>query len=164
MAAPPNLQRLVAVRPASSLDWSVVERLGAHLDIVNDADSIAGILINLYEFQVPIFVVTHEPPSATPRQHEHLTFTFVTDGVKSAIAQASAAAGDKAVTVVGGPNVIQQLLRAGVVDELRLDVVPVMLGGGLRLFEQPDSGVIELEKISVQEIGPRTSLRFRIQR
>ena len=87
-----------------------------------------------YEFQVPIFVLTHRPPSVMPKQDEHLTFTFVTDGVESAIAQATAAARDKAVQVVGGISVIQQVLRAGLADELHLDVMPVLLGTGRRLF------------------------------
>jgi dihydrofolate reductase len=55
-----------------------------------------------HEFQVPIFVLTHHPPSVAPKQDEHLTFTFVTDGVESSVAQAKAAARDKAVQVVGG--------------------------------------------------------------
>src|SRR5918998_1224286 len=65
-----------------------------------------------YEFQVPIFVVTHRPPERPPKQDERLTFTFVTDGVESAVRQARDAAGDRSVMVVGGASVIQQLLRA----------------------------------------------------
>jgi dihydrofolate reductase len=107
-------------------------------------------------------VLTHEPPRLAPKQDEHLTFTFVTDGIESAVAQATAAAGAKAVTVVGGVSVIQQLLRAGLVNELSVDVMPVLLGTGLRLF---DAGLehVELEKIDVREIGDRTSLRFRVR-
>ena len=63
-------------------------------------------------------VLTHHPPSVAPKQDEHLTFTFVTDGVESAVAQAKAAARDKAVQVVGGVSIAQQLLDAGLVDEL----------------------------------------------
>lgn len=115
-----------------------------------------------YEYQVPIFVVTHEPPRVAPKQDEHLTFTFVTDGVESATRQAKAAAGHKAVQVVGGISVIQLLLQAGLVDELRIDLMPVLLGGGRRLF--PDGGLdsLQLEKVGVREIGARTSLRFRV--
>jgi dihydrofolate reductase len=115
-----------------------------------------------YEFQVPIFVLTHEPPPVAPKQDEHLTFTFVTDGVESAVAQAEAAAGAKAVTVVGGPDVIRQLLRAGLVDELHVDVMPVLLGSGLRLLDDAALEGVRLEKTGVQEIGARTSLRFRV--
>jgi dihydrofolate reductase len=118
--------------------------------------------VGQYEFQVPIFVLTHEPPRVAPKQDEHLTFTFVTDGVESAVSQAKAAAGEKAVTVVGGPSVVGQLLRAGLVDELRVDVMPVLFGSGLRLFDDAALEGVRLEKTGVQEIGARTSLRFRV--
>jgi dihydrofolate reductase len=120
--------------------------------------------VGQYEFQVPIFVLTHAPPPVAPKRDERLTFAFVTDGVESAVAQAKAAAGDRAVTVVGGPSVVRQLLQAGLVDELHVDVMPVLLGGGLRLFEGPGLERVRLEKIGVDEIGARTSLRFRVGR
>jgi dihydrofolate reductase len=126
---------------------------------MGDPDSYVG----NYEFQVPIFVLTHEPPRVMPKQDEHLTFTFVTDGIESAVAKAIAAAGEKAVQVVGGVDVTQQLLRAGLVDELRIDVMPVLLGAGLRFFDDGLEGV-ELEKIGVQEVGARTSLTFRVKK
>jgi dihydrofolate reductase len=126
---------------------------------MGDPDSFVG----NYEFQVPIFVMTHNPPSVAPRQDEHLTFTFVSDGVESAVAQATAAAGEKAVQVVGGVDVTRQVLEAGLADELRVDVMPVLLGAGLRLFADGLKHV-ELEKLGVQEAGPRTSLSFRIRR
>jgi dihydrofolate reductase len=126
---------------------------------MGDPDSYVGD----YEFQVPIFVVTHEPPRVAPKQDDRLTFTFVTDGVEFAVAQAKEAAGDKAVQVVGGPSVIRQLLQAGLVDELWVDVMPVLLGSGLRLLD--DSGLehVQLEKIAVHEVGARTSFRFRVR-
>ena len=117
-----------------------------------------------YEFQVPIFVLTHEPPLVQPKQDQHLTFTFVTDGVESAIAQATAAAGHKAVQVVGGVSVTQQLLRAGLVDELRVDVMPVLFGAGLRFFENGNLRRVQLEKIGVQQVGARSSLSFRVEK
>jgi dihydrofolate reductase len=117
-----------------------------------------------YEFQVPIFVLTHHPPSIAPKQDEHLTFTFVTDGVESAVAQAKAAARDKAVQVVGGVSIAQQLLGAGLVDELHVDIMPVFLGSGLRSFDGSGLEGVRLEKINVQEVGARTSLRFRMKR
>ena len=117
-----------------------------------------------YEFQVPIFVLTHRPPCVGPKQDERLTFTFVTGGVEAAVRQATAAAGDRAVTVVGGVSVIRQLLEAGFVDELRIDVMPVLLGGGMRLFPEADLGGIELETIGAQTVGARSSLRFRVRR
>lgn len=117
-----------------------------------------------YEFQVPIFVVTHKPPRVAPKQDEHLTFTFVTDGVESAIAQARAAAGGKAVHVVGGVSVAQQLLHAGLVDELHIDVMPVLLGAGRRFFENIDPERVQIEKVGVQEVGARMALRFRFNK
>ncbi len=116
-----------------------------------------------YEFQVPIFVLTHHPPSIAPKQDEHLTFTFVTDGVESAIAQAKAASRDKAVQVVGGVSIAQQLLHTGLVDELHIDIMPVFLGIGLRSFATSSLERVRLEKINVQEVGAGTSLRFRVK-
>jgi dihydrofolate reductase len=117
-----------------------------------------------YEFQVPIFVLTHHPPRVSPKQNEHLTFTFVTDGIESAVAQATAVAGHKAVLVVGGAKVAQQLLDAGLVDELHLDIMPVFLGTGRRFFESRDLERVQLQKIDLQEVGARTSLRFRVKK
>jgi dihydrofolate reductase len=124
-----------------------------------DPDSYVGD----YEFQVPIFVLTHHPPGVRPKQDEHLTFTFVADGLESAVAQAKAAARDKAVQVVGGVSLAQQLLDAGLVDELHVDIMPVFLGIGLRSFESPSLERVRLEKINLQEVGARTSLRFRVK-
>jgi dihydrofolate reductase len=117
-----------------------------------------------YEFQVPIFVLTHHPPRIPPKQDDRLTFTFVDDGVASAVDQAKVAAGDKAVQVVGGVNAIQQLLHAGLVDELHIDVMPLFLGDGLRLFEHAAFDRIDLETIGVESVGQRAGLRFRIVR
>jgi dihydrofolate reductase len=66
------------------------------------------------------------------------------------------------VQVVGGARLIQQLLGAGLVDELRVDIMPVLLGGGLRLLENLDPERLRLEKLEVREVGARTSLGFRI--
>jgi len=115
-----------------------------------------------YEFQMPIFVLTHQPPRVAPKQDEHLTFTFVTDGIESAIAKARAAAGDKAVQVVGGVSVAQQVLHAGLADEVHLDVMPVLLGAGRRFFDNSDHERVHIEKLDVQEVGARTTLRFRV--
>jgi len=104
----------------------------------------------------------HTPPAVAPRRNERLFFTFVTDGLESAVAQAAEAAGERAVTVVGGVDVHRQLLAAGRVDELRVDVMPVLLGAGLRLFDCMPS--VALEKLGVDDVGARTGLRFRVLR
>lgn len=153
---------LAALRGTAYMN-AIIEETGAVLMgrrtfEMGDPDSYVG----NYEFQVPIFVLTHEPPRVHPKQDEHLTFTFVTAGIESAVAQAKAAAGDKAVQVVGGASVAQQLLRAGLVDELNVDVMPVLFGGGQRFFEDPGLERVRLEKIAVQEVGARTSLSFRV--
>jgi dihydrofolate reductase len=118
-----------------------------------------------YEFQVPIFVLTHTPPADYPKGNGKLSFTFVTDGIESAVAQARAAAGDKDVQVIGGADTIQQCLNAGLCDELQIDLMPVLLGGGLRLFENIDTDKIKLERIKVEETTPvRTSITFRVMK
>jgi dihydrofolate reductase len=85
-------------------------------------------------FRNPVFVVTHHP-----RERLELkggtSFTFVTDGVESAVSQAHAAAEEKDVLVAGGAEVIQQAFAAGLVDEIQLHIAPILLGGGRRLFE-----------------------------
>jgi dihydrofolate reductase len=127
---------------------------------MGDPDSYVG----SYEFQVPIFVLTHHPPRTAPKQDERLTFTFVSGDVAAAVAQAKSAAGEKAVQVVGGANVIRQMLRAGLVDELHIDIMPVLLGAGLRLFDPTDDAPTRLERTTMDAIGQRTSLRFRVIR
>ena len=112
-----------------------------------------------YEYQVPIVVLTHRPPAVEPKRNDQLFVSFV-DGIQAAVARAVELAGDRAVTVVGGVDVNRQLLAAGLVDELRVDVMPVLFGGGRRLFEE--TGRLTLEKLGVDEEGPRTSLRFRV--
>lgn len=129
-------------------------------DMAEDPDLYA----DNYEFQVPIFVVTHHPPATMPKQNNRLTFTFVADGIESAVARAKVAAGDKAVTVVGGASLTQEILLAGLADELHIDIMPVFLGAGLRLFDAAALEEIRLEKISVQEVGARTAMRFRVTR
>jgi dihydrofolate reductase len=114
-----------------------------------------------YEFQVPIFVVTHTPPEVPPAQDENLTFTFVTDGIASAVAKAKAAAGDRAVKVIGA-STVRQALRAGLADELHVDIVPVLLGAGLPLFGDPGLDGVALRRIGVREAGPVTELRFAV--
>jgi dihydrofolate reductase len=99
--------------------------------MANDPDVYAG----NYEFQVAIFVLTHTVPPRHPKETDQLSFTFVTGGIERAVQQAKAAAGRKDVTVIGGAKTVQQCLNAGIVDELHLDMMPVLLGSGLRLFE-----------------------------
>jgi dihydrofolate reductase len=113
-----------------------------------------------YELQVPIFVLAHTPPEKYPKGNGKLSFTFVTDGIESAVSQAKNAAGGKDVQVIGA-NTIQQCLNAGLCDELQVDIMPILLGKGLRLLENIDTDKIKLERIKVEETTPaRTSITF----
>ena len=127
--------------------------------MAEDPDSIA----ENYEYQVPIFVLTHRPPKRHPKENDNLTFTFVTDGIESAVGQAKAIAGDKDVTVIGAASIVRQCLNKGLADELHVDIMPLLLGSGLRPFEGIDAESIQLERIKVTELpAGRTHLRFRI--
>ena len=180
----------VVIGMTMSVDGFVNDRSGsvgalyADLDILRDTESLRESIQNTgavvmgrnafmmaedpdsyadnYEFQVPIFVLTHHAPKKKPKETSQLTFTFVTDGLESAIRQAKAAAGDKDVTIIGGASTVQQCLQAGLVDELHVDIMPVLLCSGLRLFENIIAEHIQLERIKVVELpAGRTHLRFR---
>lgn len=118
-----------------------------------------------YEFQVPIFVITHRPPERVAKgANGHLSFAFVTEGIEHAVARAKAAADGRAVTIVGGPETIRQCLLAGLVDELEIDVRPVFLGDGLRLFDGMGDAPVGLEPIDVGASSGVVHLRFRVVR
>ncbi len=115
-----------------------------------------------YEFQTPIFVLTHTPPEKYPPGNGKLSFVFVTDGIESAITQAKKAADGKDIQVIGA-STIQQCLNAGLCDELGIDVMPVLLGKGIKLFENIDTDKIKMERVSVETTTPaRTSMIFRL--
>ena len=116
-----------------------------------------------YEFQLPLFIVTHTQPEKFPKGNDKLTVNFVTDGIESAITQAKQAAGDKMVQIIGGAETIQESLNSGLCDELQIDVMPVLLGKGLRLFENIDTDIVQLERVSVEETtSMRTSIMFKV--
>ena len=106
---------------------------------------------------VPCFVVTHRPlENADP------VFTVVTDGIESALAQAQEVAADKRIGLMGA-NIDQQFLAAGLVDEIRIHLVDVLLGGGRRLFDQLPQR-LELERTGLSETGGVTHLEYRVLR
>jgi dihydrofolate reductase len=111
-------------------------------------------------YQVPTFILTHHVPEKVTKGAE--TFVFVTDGVESALEQAKAAAGDKYVVVGGGAQIAQQYLNAGLVDEIQIHLIPILLGQGIRLFDQIGTEHIELKKTRVIEGSGVTDLRFRV--
>ena len=110
-------------------------------------------------FQMPVFVLTHH--EREPLTLSDTTFTFVTDGIESALEQAKAAAGDKDVTIGGGADAINQYLAAGLVDEIELHVVPLLLGGGARLFDGVPPG-LTLERVRTVEAPGVTHLKYRV--
>jgi dihydrofolate reductase len=112
-------------------------------------------------FKVPVFVLTHH--AREPVQKEGGTsFTFVTDGIEAAVAQARAAAGEKDVAVAGGATVAQQCLAAGLLDEIQIHLAPVLLGGGARLFDELGPEPAELELTRVIDSPGVTHLRYRV--
>ncbi|MFF4916318.1 dihydrofolate reductase family protein [Streptomyces tendae] len=111
-------------------------------------------------FRTPVFVLSHRPRPTLVKEGG-TTFTFVTDGIHSALEQARAAAGDRNVDIGGGADTVRQYLAAGLVDELQLHVVPTLLGGGLRLFEGPGARRRDLEQVRVVETPLATHLKYR---
>lgn len=111
-------------------------------------------------FHVPVFVLTHHPRDPVVKQGG-TTFTFVTDGIESALEQARDAAGDRDISLGGGASVAQQYLQAGLLDELRLHVAPVFLGGGARLFDAIPPGTLEL--VDVFDSVGVTHLEYRVK-
>jgi dihydrofolate reductase len=111
-------------------------------------------------FRVPVFVVTHHAREPVTKQGG-TTFAFVTDGIEAAVEQARAAAGDKNVAVGGGASVAQQVLSAGLLDEMEIHLVPVLLGDGTRLLEHLETDV-RLEPTRVIDSPGVTHLRFKV--
>jgi dihydrofolate reductase len=110
-------------------------------------------------YPAPSFVLTHTPRE--PLAQKSATFTFVTDGIESALRQAKAAAGEKGVILMG-TETTRQFLMAGLVDEIRINLVPVLLQSGLRLFEDIGTERIELEQEHVLESTKVTHFKYRI--
>jgi len=120
---------------------------------------VAGAWGGKHPMNVPVVVVTHTVPQEWAK--EGSPFTFVTDGVESAIEKARKIAGDKNIGV-GGADIMRQCLKLGLLDEIHVDLVPVLLGRGVRLFEQLGIEPVELEKTGVSESPGVTHLSFRV--
>lgn len=147
-----------------------VSRASAEL-LRRDWDQIGAIITGRRDFDVsnawggssplgvPIFIVTHTIPQEWNK--EGTLFTFVTDGVESAIEKAKQVAGEKNISI-SGSKIVQQCLKAGLLDEIQLHLVPILLGTGIRLFDDLDANPIELEGTDVIEGTGVTHLRFRV--
>jgi dihydrofolate reductase len=99
-------------------------------------------------FGMPVFIVTHRPRE-TQRKEGGTSYEFVTDGVVAALDRARVAAGDKDVGIQGGANVIRQCLAVGLVDDFQVHLVPALLGGGTRLFEDAAAIALDLQRLRV---------------
>jgi dihydrofolate reductase len=160
----PDGKMTVRLSPASSMVMrDIWQRVGAIVTGRRMFDIAHG-WGGIHPLNVPVFVVSHSIPEGWPRDDAPFTFvTGVADGVERAIEQAKKVAGEK-IVVVAGANVAQQALKAGLVDEFELDLVPVLLGRGIRAFEYLGVEPIKLER-TVAVLAPDvTHLRFRVKR
>jgi dihydrofolate reductase len=114
-------------------------------------------------YHYAVFVVTHHPRDPVEMEGA-TTFHFVTDGIESALEQARRAAGDKDVFLLGGGQIIRQYLAAGLLDELELHVVPVLLGGGSRIFDNLGEAGVQLEQVRAVEAPGVAHLKYRVLR
>jgi dihydrofolate reductase len=112
-------------------------------------------------FGVPVFVLTHHEREPL-RMEGGTTFYFVTEGIETAHERAAAAAGEKNVAIGGGASVARQYLKAGLLDELLIHVAPVLIGDGVRLFDDAGPDQVELERIQVIDSLTVTHLRYRV--
>jgi dihydrofolate reductase len=112
-------------------------------------------------FRVPVFVVTHHARETVTKQGG-TSFTFVTEGFERAYELARDAADGKDVSLAGGADMVQQALRAGLLDELNVHVAPILLGGGVRLFDNVAGTDVELEIVRVIDSRSVTHLKYRI--
>jgi dihydrofolate reductase len=108
----------------------------------------------------PVFVVTHEAPAEPP---ENGVYTFVTDGIESALEQAKAAADGKIISM-GGASIGRQFIQAGLVDEFQIHLVPVLFGAGISMFAGLEDSHIELEPIEVIHTATAIHMRFKVIR
>jgi dihydrofolate reductase len=155
----PGMDRPFKTSPASATHYREIwETTGAEVTGRRDFD-VSKAWGGKHPMGVPVFIVTHSPPQEWI--YEGSPFTFVTDGVESAVAQARNAAGDKNV-IMNGSKVAQQGLKAGVIDEIQIDFAPILLGDGIRLFEHLSAAPIELEVTSVVGAPGVTHLKYRV--
>jgi dihydrofolate reductase len=145
----------------------------ADSELLEEAMSAAGALLmgrNMFDhavdawgadppFRIPVFVLTSRPQD--PIMRGDTTFTFVSDGIEPALERARAAAGDAEVGIAGGAQVAQQYLRAGLVDEFQIHLVPVLLSAGVRLFDGIDPATLQVDRLVESPTGV-THLRYRV--
>lgn len=146
-------------------------------EMLEEASKATGALITgrtLFDFthawggkhplDAPVFVMTHHVETVPEEwRRERSVFTYVTDGVESAITQAQAVAGEKSVAIAS-TTIAQQAINVGLLDEIHIDLVPVLLGNGVRLFDHLNVAPVRLETPIVVEAAGVTHLTYRIIR
>ncbi len=161
--------------PGRLHDWRFDAKTDADVAIVDEIyESTGAVLIGKRMFDVgfepwgdpppfgmPVFIVTHEKRESLPMQGG-TTYNFVTDGIEAALELARVAAGNKNVGIWGGANIIEQYLKAGLLDEMQIHLIPILLGRGVRLFEDFDPEGIELRRTTSIETPGATHLRFEV--
>ena len=158
---PPGGDWLWKVSPASAAHLRELLATTGALVIGRRTFDITGGFGGQHPFAVPVFVVTHAAPQNWA--HPDAPFTFVTEGVERAVALAKATAGDKNVAV-GMASLVRQCLQAGLLDEIGIDLAPVLLGAGVRYLDALGADPIPLERIRTVEGSGVTHLRFRVAR
>lgn len=151
-------------------NWMFDNKTERDAEVVQQTSATAGAVIvggNTYNlaikdgwdgktpFDVPAFVLVKEMPEMVVEG-----FTYVLDGIESALEQARKAAGDKNVWVMGGANVAQQYIKAGLLDEIQITIAPMLLGGGVRLFE--NTGAVKLRHQSVTQTPAATHIVYEV--
>ena len=161
--------------PGRLHDWMFSEKTATDAEIVDEIYAKTGAVLigrRLFDvgvepwgdpppFGMPVFVVTHESREPLPRQGG-TTYRFVTGGLDAALADARAASDEKDVGIWGGANIVTEYLQAGLLDELQLHVIPILLGNGVRLFQDLNAAGIELRKTRSIDTPRATHLRFSV--
>jgi dihydrofolate reductase len=154
-------------------DWMFAARTDADAAVLDEVYATAGAVVmgrRMFDvgvepwgdpppFHLPVFVLTHEPQEPMVMKGG-TTYTFVTDGIEVALKQAKTTIGVKNIAIWGGANIFQQYLKAGLLNELQIHLIPVLLGDGVRLFEHLSSQHIELKKTRTIDTPSATHLRF----
>lgn len=153
-------------------DWLFDKRTDTDTKVLNETIETSGAVIfggqtyrvaidngwgGCSPFQVPAFVLTRHVPEKLIEG-----FIFVTDGIQNAVEQVKAIAGSKNIWIMGGANIAQQFIKAGLLDEVHIHLVPVLLSRGTRLFDHTGNRQIELEKINIVESPDVTHIKFRV--
>lgn len=157
-----NLHTWIFSTPKDKVDAEVEHEMFAKTGAVILGNRTFEVGVDLWEdvpFPVPSFVLTHKGRETLIKKSG--TFTFVTDGIESALQQAQAAAGDKDVRLMGA-DIAQQFLGAGLIDEIQINHVPILLGNGVRLFERLGIKNSQLEKGRVLDSPHATHIRYQL--